>query len=207
MDTTSNTLSRTLHLLAEHPDVQGKLRQELQEAHAAHGLSYEELNKLPLLDCVCRETLRVYVPTIQALSYIYLSQNILTNFDLVILLPLHLGSECASLPMNRSMRLRQLILRHAEPSKTPSFHFPSRSTSQTGRPSRKSRSPQAPISLLASSGATSTKIGGAATRRSGSRSAGCPLLRLLSPTPTSLEYTQTCESSTIICVTCLVSNH
>lgn len=61
MDTTSNTLSRTLHLLAQHPDVQSKLRQELLDANAAEGLSYEELNKLPLLDCVCRETLRVYV--------------------------------------------------------------------------------------------------------------------------------------------------
>lgn len=62
MDTSSNTLSRMLQLLAEHPEVQSKLRQELLGARAAEGLSYEELNKLSLLDCVCRETLRLYVP-------------------------------------------------------------------------------------------------------------------------------------------------
>lgn len=58
MDTTSNTLSRILHLLSQNTDVQSKLRQELLDAHAADGLSYDELNRLPLLDSVCRETLR-----------------------------------------------------------------------------------------------------------------------------------------------------
>lgn len=61
MDTTSNTLSRILQLLAEHPDTQEKLRQELLHAGAADGLSYDELNRLPLLDSICHETLRVYV--------------------------------------------------------------------------------------------------------------------------------------------------
>ncbi|KAI0733602.1 cytochrome P450 [Fomitopsis betulina] len=62
MDTTSNTLSRILQLLAEHPDTQEKLRQELLHAGAADGLSYDELNRLPLLDSICHETLRVYPP-------------------------------------------------------------------------------------------------------------------------------------------------
>ncbi|KAH9919294.1 cytochrome P450 [Fomitopsis serialis] len=62
MDTTSNALSRILHLLAQHPHVQQKLRHELLEANAADGLSYEELNKLPILDSVCRETLRLHPP-------------------------------------------------------------------------------------------------------------------------------------------------
>ena len=61
MDTTSNALSRILQLLAEHPDVQQKLRQELLSAGAADGLTYDELNRLQFLDSVCRETLRVYV--------------------------------------------------------------------------------------------------------------------------------------------------
>lgn len=63
MDTTSNTLSRILQLLAERPDVQEKLRQELFGAGAAEGLTYDELNRLQLLDSICRETLRVYVPS------------------------------------------------------------------------------------------------------------------------------------------------
>lgn len=61
MDTTSNALSRILQLLAEHQDTQGKLRRELLDAGAANGLSYDELNRLPLLDSICRETLRVCV--------------------------------------------------------------------------------------------------------------------------------------------------
>ncbi|CCL99520.1 uncharacterized protein FIBRA_01538 [Fibroporia radiculosa] len=59
-DTTSNSLSRMLQLLSEHPDVQEKLRQELLEAGAGDGLSYDELDQLPYLDSICRETLRVY---------------------------------------------------------------------------------------------------------------------------------------------------
>ncbi|KAH9933808.1 cytochrome P450 [Fomitopsis serialis] len=60
MDTTSNTLSRMLQTLAEHTDVQDKLRQELLETGAAHGMSYEQLNQLPYLDAVCRESLRLH---------------------------------------------------------------------------------------------------------------------------------------------------
>lgn len=63
MDTTSSALSRTLHLLATHPDVQEKLRQELMEAKSAQDgdLTYDQLVSLPYLDAVCRETLRMYV--------------------------------------------------------------------------------------------------------------------------------------------------
>ncbi|KAH9936148.1 cytochrome P450 [Fomitopsis serialis] len=62
MDTTSNSLSRILHLLAQHPTVQEKLREELLGAGAADGMQYDDLNRLPLLDSVCRETLRMYPP-------------------------------------------------------------------------------------------------------------------------------------------------
>ena len=66
MDTTSNALSRILHLLAQHPDVQNKLRAELVEARGGPGVNadtpYDELVKLPYLDAICRETLRVFAP-------------------------------------------------------------------------------------------------------------------------------------------------
>ncbi|CCM00988.1 uncharacterized protein FIBRA_03036 [Fibroporia radiculosa] len=61
-DTTSNTLARILQLLAEHPDVQEKLRTEILDARAGEPLSYDELDQLPLLDSVCRETLRLNPP-------------------------------------------------------------------------------------------------------------------------------------------------
>ncbi|KAE9382819.1 cytochrome P450, partial [Gymnopus androsaceus JB14] len=58
-------MSRILHLLALHPAVQDKLRQEIIEARKerqGENLSYDELVALPYLDAVCRETLRLYAP-------------------------------------------------------------------------------------------------------------------------------------------------
>ncbi|TFK22368.1 cytochrome P450 [Coprinopsis marcescibilis] len=61
MDTTSNTLARTLELLSQHKDVQERLRQEVTEARAEGGdLAYHELDTLPYLDAVCREVLRLH---------------------------------------------------------------------------------------------------------------------------------------------------
>ena len=62
-DTTSNTLARILQTLAEHPDVQDKLRAEIRAAIEQYGMDipYDELSALPYLDAVCRETLRLYV--------------------------------------------------------------------------------------------------------------------------------------------------
>ena len=63
VDTTSNAISRTLHLLAEHQHIQEKLRLEIAEARAKTGsLAYDELVSLPYLDAVCRESLRLYPP-------------------------------------------------------------------------------------------------------------------------------------------------
>ncbi|KZT68370.1 cytochrome P450 [Daedalea quercina L-15889] len=62
LDTTASALSRVLMLLAEDPQRQQKLRQELLDSRAADGLPYDELNRLPFLDAVVRETLRLYPP-------------------------------------------------------------------------------------------------------------------------------------------------
>ena len=62
MDTTSNMLSQILHILAQRQDIQCRLREEILEASAGRKqLSYDDLNELPFLDAVCRETLRMYV--------------------------------------------------------------------------------------------------------------------------------------------------
>lgn len=57
-----SALSRLLSLLSKHPDIQEKLRQEVTEARRNNNgedLSYNELNSLPYLDAVCRESLRL----------------------------------------------------------------------------------------------------------------------------------------------------
>ena len=63
MDTTANSLARVLQLLADRPDVQDKLRQEILQAVEAQGdgdmLDYDTIMALPYLEAVCRETLRV----------------------------------------------------------------------------------------------------------------------------------------------------
>ncbi|KAJ6544810.1 cytochrome P450 [Mycena vulgaris] len=62
-DTTSSALSRTLHLLAQHPEVQEKLRQELRSAHKdGVDLSYDDVSSMEYMDAICRETLRLYPP-------------------------------------------------------------------------------------------------------------------------------------------------
>ncbi|KAL1947082.1 hypothetical protein VTO73DRAFT_14043 [Trametes versicolor] len=64
MDTTSNALSMTFSLLAEHPEVQEKLRKEIMEASngGLEDIDYDTLVSLPYLDAVCRETLRMHPP-------------------------------------------------------------------------------------------------------------------------------------------------
>ncbi|KAH7325259.1 cytochrome P450 [Rhizoctonia solani] len=63
-DTTSGGLARTLHLLAQYPDVQAQLRAEVREAHGLYGkdLDYDQFNSLKYLDAVCRESLRLWSP-------------------------------------------------------------------------------------------------------------------------------------------------
>ncbi|KAF8206530.1 cytochrome P450 [Mycena galopus ATCC 62051] len=62
-DTTSSALSRTLHVLAERPDAQEKLRQEIRLVQQDRtDITYDQLNSMEYLDAICRETLRLYPP-------------------------------------------------------------------------------------------------------------------------------------------------
>ena len=61
--TTASALSRILWILAQNPDAQEKLRQEVTKARAVDGdLDYDTLMNLPYLDAVCREMMRLYPP-------------------------------------------------------------------------------------------------------------------------------------------------
>lgn len=62
-DTTSSGLSRILHTLALHPEAQSRLREELANAGAPDADSdYDTLDRLPYLEAICRETLRLFPP-------------------------------------------------------------------------------------------------------------------------------------------------
>ncbi|KAH8101251.1 cytochrome P450 [Cristinia sonorae] len=61
-DTTSGALTQILQLLAEHPDVQERLRAEIIGAYQDGEVPYDILVGLPYLDAICRETLRLYPP-------------------------------------------------------------------------------------------------------------------------------------------------
>ena len=62
-DTTTSSLSRILYILSMRQDIQTKVREEVTTARREYGdLDYDTLMNLPLLDAVCRETLRLYSP-------------------------------------------------------------------------------------------------------------------------------------------------
>ena len=85
MNTTSNATARLLHLLALHPDVQNRLQAEIVEAQSGEEISYDRLNDLPLLDSVCRETLRLYIPIF--LSVMTISELRLKYLRLAVTVP------------------------------------------------------------------------------------------------------------------------
>nr|QDJ74243.1 cytochrome P450-3 [Thanatephorus cucumeris] len=64
-ETTSSTIAWALYALTKHPNVQEKLRDELQHARLGEEPSMDELDSLSYLDAFVREVLRVYavVPT------------------------------------------------------------------------------------------------------------------------------------------------
>jgi cytochrome P450 len=61
-DTSTALLAWTLHLLGEHPDVTRQAQKEVDEMLGRDSLTAEQLNRLPYLDMVIKETLRLYPP-------------------------------------------------------------------------------------------------------------------------------------------------
>ncbi|CAG2121494.1 unnamed protein product, partial [Medioppia subpectinata] len=65
-ETTATTLTFCSYELALNPEVQERLHQEVMASVDANGeISYEELSKLPYLDAVLSETLRLYPPVLR----------------------------------------------------------------------------------------------------------------------------------------------
>jgi len=63
----STTISWALHSLAQHPHIQDLLREELVKAFpdkSKFNPTFDEINSLEYLNCVIKETLRLYPPGI-----------------------------------------------------------------------------------------------------------------------------------------------
>uniref|UniRef100_A0A1I8ANC3 Cytochrome P450 n=1 Tax=Steinernema glaseri TaxID=37863 RepID=A0A1I8ANC3_9BILA len=63
-ETTSTALAFTAWLLAKHEDVQEKLYKEVRETFGDKDIDYETLHKLPYLDAVFKESLRIKPPVV-----------------------------------------------------------------------------------------------------------------------------------------------
>jgi cytochrome P450 len=65
-ETTANTLSWCIYLLAQHPEIQNRLREEIRSAlpspsqYSSTSESTTVIDDLPLLNAVCNETFRLY---------------------------------------------------------------------------------------------------------------------------------------------------
>lgn len=61
-ETTANALSWTLYLLARHPDVRKELEAEVDGTLGARSPGLEDLDRMPLLEQVLKESMRLYPP-------------------------------------------------------------------------------------------------------------------------------------------------
>ena len=63
-DTTANTLSYVCYELAKNPEIQERLREEVDDIidDDCKNIKYEQLQKMPYMDMVMAETLRFHTP-------------------------------------------------------------------------------------------------------------------------------------------------
>lgn len=61
-ETTANALAFTFYLLAKHPEIKAKVREEAQRVLGAEELSHDLLNKLEYTTMVIKESMRLYPP-------------------------------------------------------------------------------------------------------------------------------------------------
>ncbi|KAI0717433.1 cytochrome P450 [Cerioporus squamosus] len=105
MDTTANSLARVLELLAAHPDVQEKLREEIVNAAEAEGhngtLDFDRLVELPYLEAICRETLRVF-PGVASLMRDTTKDTVMPLLDPIRLTD---GTTVSAIPIPKNTRI------------------------------------------------------------------------------------------------------
>lgn len=81
-ETTATSMAWTLHLLAHHPDVQNRARQEIEQILAGRAqLTADDLRALPYLSQVVSESLRLYPPA-WAMSRLSIGPDQLGNYTI-----------------------------------------------------------------------------------------------------------------------------
>ncbi|KAJ6495099.1 cytochrome P450 [Mycena sanguinolenta] len=123
MDTTSSALCRIFHVLASHPEVQDKLRAEIVEASVGEEndhLTHDKVVELPYLDCVVRETLRLYPPVAPGVMRETLAPAIL---PLATPITARDGSNLTSIPVPKGT---QIVIAIAKPTITQKYGAPMR---------------------------------------------------------------------------------
>ncbi|KAL1441623.1 hypothetical protein MTO96_008582 [Rhipicephalus appendiculatus] len=95
-DTASTTTSFASYLLAVNPHAQKKLQAEVDECFRKHGSSpsYDVVSKLPYLDCVVNETLRLMTPAprlerVFHEDYMLGDTGIKVSKDCMVVVPIH----------------------------------------------------------------------------------------------------------------------
>ncbi|CAG8485892.1 5849_t:CDS:2, partial [Scutellospora calospora] len=80
-ETTSSAASWSLYLLAQHPEIQNRLRKELIEAFPDPNFepTFDEINSLEYLDCVVKESMRI-IPPVPIIIRTPAKDDILQNY-------------------------------------------------------------------------------------------------------------------------------
>ncbi|MCX6044282.1 MAG: cytochrome P450 [Chloroflexi bacterium] len=91
-ETTSNTLSWTLYLLSQHPEVEAKLQAEVDQVLAQRTPTMEDISQLPYMRKVLEESMRLY-PAAWAISRQSINEDQLGPYylpaDASVILPIY----------------------------------------------------------------------------------------------------------------------
>lgn len=80
-ETSSNALAFTGVLLARNPDLQNRMRAEIEQAAGAGKLAFEHVRSLPLVEAVVKETLRLYPPIFALPGHLVKTRITMCGYD------------------------------------------------------------------------------------------------------------------------------
>ena len=79
VDTTAHYLMMMIYLTSQHPEIEAKARQEIEEFMSTDDYSYENLKNLTYIECIEKETSRYYGPVNGIFVRIAQEDNFINN--------------------------------------------------------------------------------------------------------------------------------